>query len=264
MLAALSENHSAQYPMTKMAFQTDGGIFWGDMPAVGHGAKLFFKPVYGKLLPLWFDAQPAVKQHFLTAAIADVGCVCGYSTCPWANSSPKQRSRASTSTSSRSSRPVAGPPKLASQTRASSLPTPSNTSSANQANSTPSPPSTATTTWGTPPGSPRASTKVFSREDCGCSSSPFPATAMRPPTSWQHPRQRCTRASAHTSARHVGRLERVSRGWGPARERSGTANCSKTLGLPSKIWVLKWKAPLHLQYRQWVPFSAGYQEVDES
>jgi ubiquinone/menaquinone biosynthesis C-methylase UbiE len=82
MLCCLSDNHSKQYPMVKLAYQMDGGIFWGDMPSMAKSAKLFFKPVYEKLLPLWLDGNPSVKKHFSKegASIADVGCGCGMST----------------------------------------------------------------------------------------------------------------------------------------------------------------------------------------
>ena len=82
IVGALSSGISYQYPMLKLAFETNGGIFWGDMKGMMQGARSFFKPVYEMLLPGWIDLDPDLKAMLSTkgAKIADVGCGAGIST----------------------------------------------------------------------------------------------------------------------------------------------------------------------------------------
>jgi SAM-dependent methyltransferase len=83
MIPALSENTSHQYPLLKLAYQNNGGILWGDMKGMTQSAKLFFKPVYEKLLPLWIDLSPELKTMLSNnkgCQVADIGCGCGVST----------------------------------------------------------------------------------------------------------------------------------------------------------------------------------------
>jgi SAM-dependent methyltransferase len=66
----------------KLAYKTDGGIFWGDMRGMRESARGFFKPVYEKLMPGWIELSPSLKASMSKpgARIADLGCGCGVST----------------------------------------------------------------------------------------------------------------------------------------------------------------------------------------
>jgi hypothetical protein len=82
MIPALVENTSYQYPLLKLAYESNGGIFWGDMRGMTTSTKMFFKPVYEKMLPLWIDLSPELKAMLSTKGckVADIGCGCGVST----------------------------------------------------------------------------------------------------------------------------------------------------------------------------------------
>jgi len=90
LMCGLVENISYQYPLLKDAYQTDGGVFWGDMRGIADACKGFFKPIYEQLLPLWIDLSPTLKAHMTKQGIqiADVGCGCGISTCSLASLFP--------------------------------------------------------------------------------------------------------------------------------------------------------------------------------
>ena len=82
MICGLVENISYQYPLLKMAYQSDGGVFWGDMRGFAQACRGFFKPVYEQLLPLWVELSPALTQALTTPGtkVADLGCGHGIST----------------------------------------------------------------------------------------------------------------------------------------------------------------------------------------
>ena len=82
MICGLVENISYQYPLLKLAYQSDGGVFWGDMRGFADACKGFFKPVYEQLLPGWVDLSPALKEIMTSPGtqIADIGCGQGIST----------------------------------------------------------------------------------------------------------------------------------------------------------------------------------------
>ena len=90
MMCGLVENISYQYPLLKLAYQTDGGVFWGDMRGFADACKGFFKPIYEQLLPGWIDLSPALKADLTTpgAKVADLGCGCGVSTRSLASNFP--------------------------------------------------------------------------------------------------------------------------------------------------------------------------------
>ena len=90
VICGLTENISHQYPLLKLVYKTDGGIFWGDMKGMRQSAKGFFKPVYEKLMPGWIDLSPSLKASLNepNAKVADVGCGCGVSTRALASSFP--------------------------------------------------------------------------------------------------------------------------------------------------------------------------------
>jgi 2-polyprenyl-3-methyl-5-hydroxy-6-metoxy-1,4-benzoquinol methylase len=82
VMSGLVENISYQYPLLKLAYKTDGGIFWGDMRGMSEGLKGYFKPVYEQLMTGWIDLSPSLKASMSKpeAKIADLGCGCGVST----------------------------------------------------------------------------------------------------------------------------------------------------------------------------------------
>jgi SAM-dependent methyltransferase len=90
IICGLVENISYQYPLLKLAYQSDGGVFWGDMRGFSDACKGFFKPVYEQLLPGWVDLSPALKEIMTSPGtqIADIGCGQGISTRSMASNFP--------------------------------------------------------------------------------------------------------------------------------------------------------------------------------
>eukprot|EP00544_Gedaniella_sp_CCMP2646_P002703 CAMPEP_0202509210 /NCGR_PEP_ID=MMETSP1361-20130828/52651_1 /ASSEMBLY_ACC=CAM_ASM_000849 /TAXON_ID=210615 /ORGANISM="Staurosira complex sp., Strain CCMP2646" /LENGTH=403 /DNA_ID=CAMNT_0049143419 /DNA_START=1051 /DNA_END=2262 /DNA_ORIENTATION=+ len=90
MICGLVENISYHYPLLKLAYQSDGGVFWGDMRGFSEACKGFFKPVYEQLLPGWVDLSPALKEIMTSPGtqIADIGCGHGISTRTMASKFP--------------------------------------------------------------------------------------------------------------------------------------------------------------------------------
>ena len=82
MICGLVENISYQYPLLKLAYQSDGGVFWGDMRGIANACKGFFKPVYEQLMPEWIKLSPSLYKHMTSPGtkVADLGCGCGIST----------------------------------------------------------------------------------------------------------------------------------------------------------------------------------------
>ena len=90
MICGLVENISNQYPLLKLAYQSDGGVFWGDMRGIADAGNGFSKPIYEQLLPTWIDLSPSLKQAMTSpgAQIADIGCGHGNSTRSMATTFP--------------------------------------------------------------------------------------------------------------------------------------------------------------------------------
>jgi SAM-dependent methyltransferase len=90
MICGLVENISYQYPLLKLAYQSDGGIFWGDMRGITEACKGFFKPVYEQLMPAWIKLSPSLYKNMTTngTKVADLGCGCGISTRSLASNFP--------------------------------------------------------------------------------------------------------------------------------------------------------------------------------
>jgi len=90
MICGLVENISYQYPLLKIAYQTDGGVFWGDMRGMAEACKGFFKPVYEQLMPAWIPLAPSLYQAMTVpgAKVCDLGCGCGVSTRSLASNFP--------------------------------------------------------------------------------------------------------------------------------------------------------------------------------
>ena len=93
MMCGLVENISYQYPLLKLAYQTDGGVFWGDMRGFADACKGFFKPIYEQLMPAWIPLSSSLNRAMTTpgAKIADIGCGCGVSTRSLASNFPNTR-----------------------------------------------------------------------------------------------------------------------------------------------------------------------------
>jgi hypothetical protein len=100
-IPVLSENASYQYTLLKLAYESNGGVFWGDMHGMTKATKFFFKPVFEKkLLPLWIDLslnlspnlslnlKAMLSTNGCKVRVANIGCGCRVSTRSLANSFP--------------------------------------------------------------------------------------------------------------------------------------------------------------------------------
>jgi hypothetical protein len=76
IMCGLTENISYPYPLLKLAFITDGGIWWGGMRGVADMRKGSFKPFYEHLMPKWIEMSLSLSTVMSEPGtkVADLDC----------------------------------------------------------------------------------------------------------------------------------------------------------------------------------------------